>query len=620
MLKRVSTRTGRPLRRAAQFLRGRARMAMCASCLVVGLLPMPAYALETVDLSVPGASEELLATLRASSLVLSAQSQGQVSPVDLMAAARAEYGRLIGLLYEEGHYAPTIAVRIDGREAANMSPLFTPSRINRIDIDIDLGPLFTFGTSRVSPLAAQTALPDGFATGQPARSTTVRAAVRAAVEGWQAQGHPHARVVGQDVVANHATNQLNVSVQIAPGPQLRLGQLRPQGNERTRSERIEAIAGLPSGEIHTPQALDAAQERLRETGAFSSVVLRTAERDNGDGSVDVVAEVDEALPRRLGFGIELDSEAGLRLSGFWLHRNLLGGAERLRLEASVEGIGARTGGLGYSLDALYTRPATLNRDTDLELGLRALRVSERDFNADSIELRVHLNRQFSEQLSASAGVDLLHERAEFGGATRNFGTLGLPVSVTHDTRDERLNATRGHYVSAQAMPFAGFGAADSGFSFRLDARSYADFGSSGKFVLATRAQLGAIYGTQLASTPRGYLFYSGGGGTVRGLPYQSLGVTDGGIASGGLGFAALSAEMRMRVNDSFSIVAFADAGHVSAGPLSGASDWHAGGGVGLRYNTPIGPMRLDLATPIRRNATAGSARALQLYLGIGQAF
>jgi translocation and assembly module TamA len=138
-------------------------------------------------------------------------------------------------------------------------------------------------------------------------------------------------------------------------------------------------------------------------------------------------------------------------------------------------------------------------------------------------------------------------------------------------------------------------------------------------VLAGRAQLGAVIGADLAATPRDFLFYSGGGGSVRGLPFQSLGVTSGGISTGGLGFAALSGEVRVRVNGSVSVALFADAGRVSSEAFSVAADWHAGGGFGIRYDTPIGPLRLDLAAPLRRNATATGGR-FQIYLGIGQAF
>lgn len=589
------------------------------------LLPLaPLKALDSVDFSVPDASDSLRATLRASSLVLAAQAEGHTESIDLMSAARAEYGRLITLLYEEAYYAPTIHVRVDGREAADISPLENPARIGRIAVSVDLGPRFRFGRVSIEPLAPGSTLPEGFAPGQPARSTMVREALAGALDAWRAQGYALADSSGQQVVANHRTQELDVRLTLIPGPQLNIGALNALGNERTRAERIEEIAGLTRGARHDPEAIADAEARLRETGAFASVVLRTADHANPDGTIDVTAEVTEALPRRIGFGVEVDTETGGALSGFWLHRNLLGGAERLRLEASIDGIAAQNGGLGFTLDARFVRPATLNRDTDLELGFNAVRLNEDDYVADAFTLETFLRHRFSDELTGSAGLSLRYENADYdslalGRVSAGFGTLGLPLAVTHDTRDAPLDATEGHYLWAEVMPYLGFGNAGSGLRLRFDARGYTDVGTEGRVVLAARAQAGAVIGPQLSETPRGFLFYSGGGGTVRGLPYQSLGVTQGGVSSGGAGFAGLSGEVRMRVNEAMSLVAFADAGAISSGVFSGTHDWQAGGGVGLRYATPIGPLRLDFATPIRWNAGA-TGSDYQIYLGIGQAF
>lgn len=580
--------------------------------LLLVLAAPPAAALESVELSAPGASSALIQTLRASSLLIAAQEAGRTAPIDLLAAARAEYGRLLSLLYEQGHYAPQIRVLMDGREAADIAPLSPPRDVSRIEVRIDLGPLFTFGRVEVGPLAPGSVLPADLAPGQPARTTVLRAAVASAMQDWRAQGHALVDVAAQQVTADHAAQRLNLRLVLAPGPSLRIGQVAARGNQLTRDERVQAIAGLEPGARFDPADLEAAEARLRRTGAFTAVVLVPAERANADGTLDIEARVDEGLPRRLGFGVEIDSQSGGRLSGFWLHRNLRGGAERLRLEAAIDGIGAQIGGLGFVLDARYTRPATLNPDTDLELGFNAARINETDqidaFTADAL-----LRWRRSPVLSLTAGASLRWE-----AGAQDFGTLGLPLTLTRDTRDAAMDATGGHYLMAEVMPYVGFGAADDGLRLRLDARGYTDAGSGGRLVLAGRAQVGALLGSDLADAPRGFLFYSGGGGSVRGLPYQSLGV---GIppTSGGMGFAALSGEVRYRLNDSFSVVAFADAGAVSETATGGTGDWQAGGGLGVRYVTPIGPLRLDLATPLRRNTGVTGSR-VQVYLGIGQAF
>ncbi|KPQ05992.1 MAG: autotransporter translocation and assembly module outer membrane component TamA [Rhodobacteraceae bacterium HLUCCA12] len=594
--------------------------------LSAGLALVPAardaVAMSDLRFEVPGASEELRADIEASSLLATAEREGQTDPLDVTSAAQAEYGRLIGLFYEEGYYAPRISIRIDGREAADISSLDPPRVIDEVAVTVELGPRFRFGRTEITPLAPGTALPEDFAPGGIARSTLVRDATGAAVDGWRQQGHALADTAEQDVTADHAARELDVRVHIAPGPRLRFGQVQPSGNERTRSERIVEIAGVNTGEVFDPDDVQRAESRLRRTGTFASAALRPAEEANEDGSIDMDVLVEEAPPRRIGVGAEIDSTSGVRLTGFWLHRNLLGGAERLRLEAAIEGIAARVGGLGFSLDARYTRPATLDSDTDLELGLRAVRVDERDYGADSAEAEVSFLRRYSERLTGHAGLSFRFERARYGAGRSlrgNFGTVALPVGLTWDDRDRPLDATSGYYLLAEAMPYAGFDQADHGLRLEMDGRAYTDLGTEGRFVLAGRAQIGAIWGSALSATPRDFLFYSGGGGTVRGLPFQSLGVRQGGVNSGGRGFAALSGELRARVSERFGLAVFADAGYVSAGTFDGASDWHAGAGAGVRYNTPIGPMRLDIAAPLRRNARAAGS-GIQIYLGIGQAF
>ena len=114
------------------------------------------------------------------------------------------------------------------------------------------------------------------------------------------------------------------------------------------------------------------------------------------------------------------------------------------------------------------------------------------------------------------------------------------------------------------------------------------------------------------------LFFSGGAGTVRGQGYQSLAVDlGGGLTAGGRSFIGASAELRAKVTDVWSVVAFYDAGFIGEESFAdGNGDWHFGAGLGVRYNTGIGPIRLDLATPVG----AGSGSNIEFYIGIGQAF
>lgn len=137
--------------------------------------------------------------------------------------------------------------------------------------------------------------------------------------------------------------------------------------------------------------------------------------------------------------------------------------------------------------------------------------------------------------------------------------------------------------------------------------------------LAFRGQLGSVAGPDLSEAPADYLFYSGGGGSVRGQPYQTLGVElPSGDTVGGRSFVGLSAEARVALTEKIGVVGFADAGYIGSEEFyDGSGTWHSGAGLGLRYATGIGPIRLDVAVP-----TSGPEvdEDFQVYIGIGQAF
>ncbi|MDD7971843.1 autotransporter assembly complex protein TamA [Roseinatronobacter alkalisoli] len=598
----------------------RSRLASVAQSLLFGLaLAHPAAGFEDLRFTVTGGDSALERVLQQASLLRAARDDGLSDPFEVFTIARAEYGQLIGLFYEAGYYAPGISIRINGREAADISPLNPPANIGVIDVQLNAGPPFVFGRAQIGPLAPETELPAGFATGRSARSTIIRDTAGAAIDGWRDQGHAKAEPVRQQITARHPAQELDVDVSIDPGPRFTFGQLRPSGQERTRPNRIVKIAGLPTGEVFSPDDVQRAAERLRRTGTFASVALREAEEGNPDGSLDINAAVVEAPLRRIGASIELDTESGAKVSGFWLHRNLLGGAERLRIEAMVGGLAARRGGRDYRLALEFSRPATFTPDTTLTLGVLAENEREDDFRARRARLDIGLSHRFSDQLTFGAGVGALVEQARFGptlAIRRNYRLLLLPLTLEWDRRDDERAPTGGTYLQADLTPFYGVGAADSGARAYVDARSYFGFGEDDRFVLAARAQAGAVLGAAIDRTPRDFLFYSGGGGSVRGQPFRSLGVSPGGVRSGGRGFAALSLEGRMRATETIGLVAFTDAGYVSEGVFSGQSGWHAGAGLGLRYDTPVGPLRLDVGMPVR----GATGRGPQLYLGIGQAF
>jgi len=587
----------------------------CAFLIGCGVPLEPALALDRLDFLSPGADAALASDLRAASLLVAAQTEGTNDPQELLAAALADYGRLVGALYAEGRFGGIINILIDGREAATIPPVEPPARIEAIVVTIQAGPTYRLSETAVRPQVPGTELPAGFAVGQPARTPAIRDGVAAVIEGWRIAGHAKAGVSGQKVTADHAVETVGVRVAVAPGPVVTFGDLLLKGGDRVRPERLRKIAGLPTGQVYSPEALEKSVTRLRRTGVFKSASLSEAETLGPGDTMDITATLSEEAPRRIGFGAELSSVEGLRLSGFWLHRNLLGGAERLRLEGEIAGIGGDMGGENYKFSARYGRPATPDPDTDLFLLTEIEQLNEPDYSTKTGTLGFGFTRYATEHLTLEAGLAFrLSEITDFTGTTQ-YNLLTLPLSATFDTRDAPLDATRGIFVNLDVMPFLGVSGSETGARLAFDTRTYRALGASGDVVLAGRVQGGSILGASLAGVPNDFRFYSGGGGTVRGQDYQSLGVQVNGDKTGGRSFLGVSGELRAKVRDSIGVVAFADFGLISADSFGTDGDTHGGAGLGLRYLTPIGPIRLDVAAPI-----GGTSSGVQLYVGIGQAF
>lgn len=590
--------------------------------LALGLAAPGVSALETLVFRTPGADKPLESVLRGASILLGSEKSGATDAQDLFADARAEYGALLNALYAAGHYSGVIHVYIDGREAAGIAPLDAPTRIDQIEVVVDPGPAFAFSQTSIHPLPRGAELPPGFAPGLPAESGTVALAVTAGIDAWRGDGHAKARTAAQNVVADHAAATLSADVTLDPGPRLRFGPLTIEGNQRMRTERVRAITGLPEGEVYDPVEMERAKARLRRSGVFRSVTLTEADGILAPDLLPVTATVIEEKTRRYTFGAELASLDGATLSAGWLHRNLLGGGERLTLSGEMTNIGAQSSGVDYTLGATLSRPATFTPDTTLSFGIEVAKLDEEDFSADTLTLSVGLTHVYSDTLSLQAG--LAYEYSDVTDATGDtlYRNLAVPLGATWDRRDSKTDATKGFYIDAEVKPFLGFGITDSGARIALDARGYRAVGAEKRLVLAARFQAGAVLGSSLMGTPRDYLFYSGGGGTVRGQPYQSLGVnvlrsgTDL-FRTGGTEFLAASLEGRLKVTDKIGVVGFFDVGRVDAtGFFGDVGDWHAGAGLGLRYATGVGPIRLDLAMP----AGGSTGDGLQIYVGLGQAF
>ncbi len=565
-------------------------------------------------------SEDLQATLERSSLVVEQSELETTESNEVVSAAQADYARLLAVLYGQGYFGPTVSIKLDGREAYDISPVAAPPTVKAARIKIETGPIFEFGTARIEPIAPLTKIPDGFKTGEVATLGTLRAASGAAVSGWRDQGHAKASIGAQKITADHRSSTLNAALQVATGPKVKFGKLTVNGNREVRTERIVEIAGLPEGKVFSPEDLKKTATRLRRTGTFGSVALAEAETIGPDQSLDITAEIAEQKRRRFGFGGEVATSDGISLRTYWVNRNLWGGAERLRFDAEITGIGGTQNNEEYLLSVRYDRPATWGPDTDLFVVGRLEQEDKDDLFSRRATVGVGFKHFPSDKRTYEYGIALTAGEDRDALGDKKYLLFILPAKLTRDYRDIPLDPTTGHFLIASAIPFLAIDGADNGLRTFLDYRIYRSVGEVRPVTFAFRAQLGSVAGPSLADSPSDFLFYSGGSGTVRGHPYESLGVDlGGGSQIGGRSFLGFSAEARVKVTDTIGVVGFFDYGFVGSDPLPSEStgDYQTGAGLGVRYATGIGPIRVDVAVPVSGPDTGSN---FEIYVGIGQAF
>ncbi|PWJ22316.1 autotransporter assembly complex protein TamA [Jannaschia seohaensis] len=596
-------------------------MTMRTGLLAAALLGATGAAAAELEFRLAGGDKGLGGTLEATSLVagtLRDAEDGALPRRDIVAAAQADYARLLAALYEQGYFGPVISIEVDGVEATDLPVIGSEEPVGQVVIAVEPGPLFVFGQAEIAPLPEGIRPPPGFETGARAGTSILRQATSEGVEAWRAIGHAKAELGGQQITANHPDRRVDARLSLAPGPRLRYGAILIEGNEAVRSRQIDRIADLDPGDVFDPEEIRDSARRLQRTGAFRSVSIVEAAEALPDATLPMTIQVVERLPRRIGFGAEIGTTEGAALSAFWLHRNLTGFADSFRAEAEIRSIGGESGGEDYRLGALYTRPATFNPETDLFVGAEIESLDEQEFSSDRAEVFVGARRIVSDEFQYSYGLSLEYSDVTDGFGDREFLIASIPLEAQYDRRDDPLNPTDGYYIDARIDPFYGFETAGPGVLLNADLRGYQGFGAERNTVLAARLQLGTLVGPDLEDAPTGDLFFSGGGGTVRGQPFQSLSLElPSGREVGGRSFVGVAAEIRQKVTENIGVVGFVDWGQISESSSWSGGESHAGAGLGVRYDTGIGPIRVDLAVPV---AGPDDNSGFELYIGIGQAF
>lgn len=573
----------------------------------------------------PAGDPALDAAVRDGATLLSLRDKAPVGGFALVQRARDDRDRLQEVLGAFGHYNGVVSITIAGRA------LDDPGLIGLIDtapaapplpvvVSVERGPRFRLGQITITgtiPPEARAAL--GLTSGQDARAAEVVAARDRLLTALREAGHPFAAVTLPPAVLHRDQAVLDITFEVEAGPRAALGPITFTGlrtvNEAFMRERLL----LRHGQRFRPSAIEEARQDLASLGVFASVRMMPADRLDPAGELPLRIDVTERKRHAVDIGAAYSTDLGPSFTLGWTHRNLFGNAEQLILSAAVQPGGNATVKPGYQFGARYIQPGFLHRDQSLEISLNAVKQSLLAYDQIALIERVGITRKLSPYWAVQAGV--MGEQAVItqAGARRRYDLVGLPLSARYDSTVSLLDPVSGIRATLSLTPVHSLGGrAGTYFIMQGSGSTYFDILGDGRTVLALRGLAGQIAGTDVLGVPPDLRFYAGGNATVRGYRYQSIGPR---FASnqpmGATAVVAGSIEARQRILDKYAVVAFADAGRASAGGGNAGGGWRAGVGVGARYYTPIGPIRLDVALPLGRQR---GDDAFEVYIGIGQAF
>lgn len=558
-----------------------------------------------------GVPDELADYLRSVSEAAAGVDDPPGSLLALRRRARTDADRLTRALGGVGYY--------DGTVAAAVTPAATAGGDALVRFGVTPGPRYRFGTIDIE-LTGETggyrppSLAElGLEPGAPALAQTVIDAEARLFEDARARSHAYADIGDRTAIIDRETKTLDVVLRLDPGPPVALGEVTFEGADGIDQDFLESRVEWKPGAPYTPEAIQETQRALVETGLFRTVTVDLPLTPPAEGVAPVAVRTEQRLHRTISAGIRYDTDGGPGGNFAWEHRNIFGSGERFRAEADANL-------LAQSLGASLRTPEFYGRSRSFLANAAAVRETTDAFDSLSVTANAGVEQEFTPNLFGTLGLGYELSEVTDNGRTTSFSLVFVPGVLRYDDTGSPLDPERGVRARFAATPFWDLLQPGLAFQkFRLDGSSYFKVLSDPRLVVAVRGALGSIVGAGLASIPANRRFYAGGGGSIRGVPFQAASPrNDDGDIIGGRSVFEVSAEIRYDITATIGAAAFVDGGRAYEASFPDFDQpLIFGTGVGARYYTPIGPVRLDVAVPINPD---GFDESFQIYVSLGQAF
>jgi translocation and assembly module TamA len=560
-------------------------------------------------IAISGGNDALNAQLKAVSRLVGAEDKPPPGLAGLDQRAQTDRQAFQTVLRSEGYYDGSVEIALDDSK--------TPVSVA---VTISQGPRYRLGACSIvysapPPAKAPKDCKDiGLKPAMAARSAPIIAATEKLLRKLQQEGRPVPKLTRREAIVDHAAHRMQLTFHVDPGRQARFGQVVVKDAEHANHGFLARLVPWKPKAVYDVRKLDKYRRRLANLNLFDRLTVKpdAAHLDETDVA-PIMVDAHERPSHSIGGGASYATDTGPGLKAFWEDRNLWGRAERLRFDLQLATI-------AQSLEGSLTLPHEPNTRQSIGFDAKAERDVTDAYDKRGVTVLGQLTTPLGGHWTAKGGLSLEAADIQQAGAS-DFSILGsVPLSVSYDSTKALLNPRTGERLTLQMQPVGGTsGGARAFLILQTAASAYRPLDDKKRIIAAARLRLGSILFSSEGGVPADLRFYSGGGGSVRGFAYQHVGPRDAANNPiGGRAVAEASLELRYRAWKDIGIVAFADAGMVSTSPyFANAGAPRLGAGLGLRYYTSFGPLRLDVAAPL--NPIHGDA-PVQVYISLGQAF
>jgi translocation and assembly module TamA len=431
-------------------------------------------------------------------------------------------------------------------------------------------------------------------------------------------GYPFAKVAEPEIVIDHDIRGGSLAMKVETGGVRRFGTIRIKGDKPPfDAKHVAVIARFREGQPFDQTKVDDLRRAIVATGLVGAVDVTPVPGAAPDAA-DIEVGLEKAPVHTIAGEVGYGTGEGLRAEVSWTHRNLVKPEGAVSLRAVI-GTREQLGGVVLRQSNFHRRDHVLNAH------LLISNINRQAYDARTIEVGTNLERQsniiWQKRWTWSVGTELIatDERdLTFGrlGTRQTYFIGALPLSVGYDRSDNLLDPTKGFRLGVRLSPELSLrGQAFGYLRGQIDGSAYVPVGA--RTVLAGRLRVGTIQGASAAGLAPSRRFYAGGGGSVRGYGYQAIGPRDAfNDPVGGRSLAEFALEARIRFG-AFGVVPFLDGGNIYASSTPGIKGFRYGAGIGARYHSSFGPIRIDVGTPI--NPRKGDS-PITVFVSLGQAF